>query len=701
MVAALGMAPALASMGGCEPPICSMFGEQIQAEGCGESSRLNSKPEVLEFSVPHAMLPGRQQLFRVAVRDPEDDDVLIEWDLDGRPGYELSGRPTGYGSDDVVFAERHWSYRDLGARTVRVRISDYPGLPGGEGVVELERRVRVVTQEDFDANRGPVARLTVSEPILAGTAVQLDASTSSDPDGDRLTYQFWAEGANTEPHDFESRSPKLDVTFPREDNYTIGVRVYDEFGDHSFVQKYVWAYDARRKPHADIQATPNPVRPGRTVTFDASRSRWGGTGGGVTFEWDLDGDLTYELQTGARDWAMRSYDTPGHRTARVRITNNVGFTDVATVHVHVGDGPVAALRTDPATPCVGDAVAFIADGSADPDNDIVRYQWDLDDAAGFERDSTEPRAEHTYHAAGKHFVSVRVTDATENADTAMLELQVEECEEAPPSAELQIEPNPGTVGDPVHFSATQQTGNVIRYEWDLDGTQGYEQSTTTPETTHTYSASGEYFVRLRVVDAAGRDHVDMATLPVAPRLRTFGRAGDLPHWLAPRAALRPTRRVPPRPFSAELRDTTASGPATRLLGGAGRARLRFGGPRRLTAAERTMRRFLRARWRTALKFATNGAGRATVEGVVLAKPEARGRGSRACARVALDLRAGRLPRGKLTILGGTGTAARLRGTASFRFRVDPSGRVTIVGGLRAGLGRPRALPRSCAALSQD
>jgi PKD repeat protein len=696
LLAVVSTVPTLASMGGCEPPVCSLFGEQIEAEGCGESAKLNSNPQVPEFSFPRATLPNQLRLYRVVIHEPDGDRTLVEWDFDGDGDYEKAGRPTAVLGNGDLAAEVHWQHRRLGTYTVRARVSDYPKLPGGEGVTIVERRVHVITQADFDANRDPVARLTVPEPVLAGTEVVLDASASFDPDGGPLTYEWFPRGTGSSAAPDNSRHQAV---FPEEKQETVTVRVTDEYGATDEVREIFWAWDPIRRPTAALKVDPRHVRTGRSVTFNAGETRVGGYGYPAQYEWDLDGEPGFELSTGTTDWAMRSYHTPGHRSVRVRVTNTMGFVDFAGADVWVGDGPNAVLTASPARPCVGDAVAFSADDSTDPDDDIVRYQWDLDGDAGFERDSTEPRAEHVFRNAGTHFVSMRVTDATGNDDTATLELMVDECADTPPSAELQAEPNPAQVGNEVRFFARQQRGNVIRYHWDLDGTQGYEQETVVPETTHTYSASNEYVVRLRVVDAAGRDHVSSLTLPVAPALRGYGRVTSaLPPWLDPRATAAATRRAAPRPFSAELRDTAARRTVAGMLGGAGRARAWLGGAGRLTRAERSMRRFLRSRWRTGVRFATRGAGRATVRGLVLAEPSSRGRRSRACARVALDLRAGRLPRGKLTILGGSGAAARLRGTATFRFRVDPSGHVSIVGNLRATLGRPRALPPSCKAL---
>jgi hypothetical protein len=141
--------------------------------------------------------------------------------------------------------------------------------------------------------------------------------------------------------------------------------------------------------------------------------------------------------------------------------------------------------------------------------------------------------------------------------------------------------------------------------------------------------------------------------------------------------------------------SSGGGPA---LAGAGGLRASLSGPRRLTKAEGILKRFLAARWRTKLQVAVDkSAGRATADGLALAT---RARSpDRACVRVKIDARAGLLPHGTFTLLGGTGAAARLYSTASFRFRVAGRGPALIVGTLRAGRGRARGLPRKCARLA--
>src|ERR1700754_2188325 len=96
MLSIAGIAPMLASVQGCEPPVCSMFGEQIRAEGCGESSKLNSAPRIVQVTNPSPMKPGRQEDFVVRVKDDDDDFLWIEWDLDGDGDWDKGEAPILY-----------------------------------------------------------------------------------------------------------------------------------------------------------------------------------------------------------------------------------------------------------------------------------------------------------------------------------------------------------------------------------------------------------------------------------------------------------------------------------------------------------------------------------------------------------------------------------------------------------------------------
>lgn len=87
-------------------------------------------------------------------------------------------------------------------------------------------------------------------------------------------------------------------------------------------------------------------------------------------------------------------------------------------------------------------------------------------------------------------------------------------------------------------------GDVVRYEWDVDGDGNYDAATTEPFLDHTYGAPGNYVLRLRVTDNDGRtatataQMVVSAVKPLPPGAPTALSAspGDRAvglHWAAP------------------------------------------------------------------------------------------------------------------------------------------------------------------------
>jgi hypothetical protein len=705
LLAVAAFVPALTNVAACEPSICQQFANQVAAEGCGESGQLNTPPVVDSYEINYqapgvdGSTPfGHHTVFKVYAHDYCDpnprrcsDDLYFEWDFDGNGVVDSEGHGQRYPTDFRSVTE--FTYSRPGVYWPRLRITDFPKLLGVPGETILKMRVRVFTPAQRDASRAPTAAFTIpSGPILVGEEVRLDASASSDPEGDPLVYRWWVDDER------DSKGLRVfhygrtfSLSLPQEGCRAISLWVYDDYRIESErAQHVLCAWDPEHRPTPRLEVTPNPSPVDRAVTFSAFASA-AGKGGDhiVSYEWDLDGRPGFEQRT-TRDSALQSYSAPGRVRVFLRVTNQLGFSSVTDTYVQVGNPPRARLTIAPGTAHPGQEVTFDAGESSDPDGNIAKYEWDVDGDGGFDYQTSTPTLAWSFGTAGLYEAAVRVTDATGLQDTATKRVRVEGG--SAPTAVLGVDPNPAFVGQTVMFqggSSTDPDNDIQRWEWDLDGVAGYESSATSAWTSRRYDEPGTIVARLRVTDASGQTGEDTVTL------RVLERPG-----VARAAVAKPRRPGKARPFSAVLSTRGADElTSARLLGGLGRLRARLGGPSRLTRAERQMRRFLRSRWRTQLRFAARpallGAG---ASGLVLAQSGDR-RAPQVCARLTVELRAKALPRGRLTILGGTGGAARLRGTATFRVRVDPAGAVTAVGNLRAGSGRPRPLPSACRRLA--
>ncbi|MGH2978810.1 MAG: PKD domain-containing protein, partial [Solirubrobacterales bacterium] len=92
-------------------------------------------------------------------------------------------------------------------------------------------------------------------------------------------------------------------------------------------------------PAASLAASTASPRTGESVTFDASGSR-DADGSIVKHEWDLDGDGTYERDTGSNPVTQRAYDAPGSVTATVRVSDDDGkATDDTRIVRVTGSAP--------------------------------------------------------------------------------------------------------------------------------------------------------------------------------------------------------------------------------------------------------------------------------------------------------------------------------------------------------------------------
>jgi YD repeat-containing protein len=162
-------------------------------------------------------------------------------------------------------------------------------------------------------------------------------------------------------------------------------------------------------PSASFTASPSPALVGQDVSFNATGSS-DPDGSVVEYEWDLDGDGTYETNTGSLPIASRSYSTPQTVTVGLRVTDNLDVTGETTRSVTVTAPPTASFTVSPGAAEVGQTVAFNGAASSD-DGSIVKYEWDLDGDGSYEIDTgTTPTASRTYTSPATLTVRLRVTD---------------------------------------------------------------------------------------------------------------------------------------------------------------------------------------------------------------------------------------------------------------------------------------------------
>ena len=124
-------------------------------------------------------------------------------------------------------------------------------------------------------------------------------------------------------------------------------------------------------PAASFTVSDADALVGEVITFDASPSTDDGLGAlGLTrHEWDLDGDGSYETDTGAAPIATRSYSEAGEPVVRLRVTDGYGASSEASRPVRVAQ---ARLDEPPPPPFDGPVLGKVVD--ALPVSGTVTYK---------------------------------------------------------------------------------------------------------------------------------------------------------------------------------------------------------------------------------------------------------------------------------------------------------------------------------------
>jgi hypothetical protein len=153
--------------------------------------------------------------------------------------------------------------------------------------------------------------------------------------GLHLMFQLESDNARLQVPIDEIVSEQRMVMLPGDQNATAGEtygRGFEKPVIATAVDPGFLTYN--QSPAAEISFTPASPRKGQAVTFDASSSS-DPDGTIVGYRWDLDGNGSFETDTGATAAASRTFVAAGTYTVAVRVTDDRGASDDASTQVTV------------------------------------------------------------------------------------------------------------------------------------------------------------------------------------------------------------------------------------------------------------------------------------------------------------------------------------------------------------------------------
>lgn len=331
-------------------------------------------------------------------------------------------------------------------------------------------RVWVFVRPD-ETNAPPVTRANGPQSAASGP-VALNASSSTDPDGNTLRFR-WAQmsGAALAPADAAAGSTT--VPLPAGNAFrTYGVQTNDglAYGPPEFVAVRNTGFTGAPVANAGIDQT---VQPGNTVNLDGRSSGRTQGAGPVTYRW---------RQVSGRDWfdvdaqvpafdplsATPSFALPtdlsslsARRTLTFELVVNDGASDsapdymtVTFLNIPTNGKPVVTAGASTTNPIAGQLVTLQGTKS-DRDGDPVTVRWTLKSgpAVTLTGGATSLTPSFTAPASGTLVWEIVGNDGIEDGAPAQVSVVVN----AAPTASLRITPSSGPAGTAATIDGTQSS----------------------------------------------------------------------------------------------------------------------------------------------------------------------------------------------------------------------------------------------------
>jgi len=414
-------------------------------------------------------------------------------------GQEVRFDGAGSRDPDGEIAEYHWDFGDGQSATGKTAVHRY----SQPGKMTARLKVRDATGQeaaaDFDeaviaVNGRPAARAGHDWIIAPGTAVLFDGSASSDPDPDSLSFQWqFSDGQGA------AAAARTTRTFTAPGNYSAILTVNDGSSAANAVDRDTVAIRVNSAPIAN--AGKNIHSCDRTLLFDGSASV-DPDGDPLSYSWDFgDGSAPAGGVHIPHDFARG-----GTYPVMLTVDDGLGLKNsrhTSSITVRIDEPPVADAGPNE-TYCSGEVIIFNASASKDPENGLLKYEWDFGD--GSKAEGLNPT--RIYKKDGTYLVTLTVKDDSGlpcNTSIATKAIRIIESPVAMAGADQEVCTNTQVAFDGT--ASRDFDGVVNSYFWDFgDGTTG---GGATPS--HTYKKAGVYRVVLTITgDLRGDcDNTDM------------------------------------------------------------------------------------------------------------------------------------------------------------------------------------------------
>lgn len=363
------------------------------------------------------------------------------------------------------------SFRNPGSYSVILTVKDNSGALNSSASDTITIKV----------NNSPVIKAKETIESCYGR-VNIDASSTSDPDGDPISFVWTLPGAKG-----EKSGGVFVADFKDAGDYPVVVSADDgENLSNSIAQKTI-IVKIRKPPVADA-GKDTTVCAGDIVILNGLKS-YSPNKLPLSYEWTFDDSTKLEGSS-----VFRTFKKSGLYSVILKVTDNTeGICNygVASKLIKVVEAPVADAGTD-LSACAFSPVKFDGSKSVSPGSNIISYLWDFGDG----ETGSGVTVTHVFTKPGRYKVSLTITSdmksRCDNTSTASITAVIAEA----PSASFAA-PDSVAEKQTVEFDAgasSTSSGEIISYKWDFgDGTAAEGKTAK-----HSYPVAGKYNVKLSI-----------------------------------------------------------------------------------------------------------------------------------------------------------------------------------------------------------
>ena len=228
----------------------------------------------------------------------------------------------------------------------------------------------------------------------------------------------------------------------------------------------------------------------------------------VTWEWDCDGDGTYDTTAASATGAACTYPDEGTTTLVLRVTDDGGLQATTTTTATIDN--VAPTLAAPVLPAGAEGVAltFVATATDPGSTDVLTFNWDFGDGT----QATGASAINTYATAGTYAVTVTVTDGDGGQDVSTSNVVISGGAPSITSLTGDVTLDEASPGTWVVVATDAGTSANLTYDWSFG--DGSTQLNAAPAVTYTWDDDGTYTVTLTVTDDEGDSSVSSLAVVV-------------------------------------------------------------------------------------------------------------------------------------------------------------------------------------------